>query len=267
MLPAEGESSPFGLIQGIPVHPLVVHAAVVFVPVAALGLLLMAVWPKFGARYGWVVWGLALVATVSSFVAKESGEQLEDLVGEPGFEHAEWGDRMPLIAGVLFLAALALWFVQRSYVKRENAGKALVVIFGLVAAVVAVFNLYWIVQVGHTGAESVWKGEVSSQGSGSETGDGDEAAGTSAAPTTSTSAAATAYTAAEVAKHSTAADCWTSVNGMVYDVTNWEDQHPGGATRILNLCGTDGSSAFDGQHEGQPKPEDMLATYQIGTLG
>lgn len=154
LLAAEG---PFSVIGGIPVHPLVVHAAVVFVPLAAIGLLVMAVWPRFGARYGWIVWGLALVATGASFVAKESGEALEDIVGEPGFDHAAWGDRMPLIAGVLFLAALILWLVQRS-----SAGKALVVIAGVLAAVVAVFNLYWIVEVGHSGAKSVWQEDVAS---------------------------------------------------------------------------------------------------------
>ena len=98
--------------------------------------------------------GLALIATGASFVAKESGEQLEDIVGEPDFDHAEWGYEMPLIAGVLFLAALALWFVQRSYVKRENGGKALVVIVGILAAVVAAANLYWIFQVGVTPVRS-----------------------------------------------------------------------------------------------------------------
>ncbi len=157
LLAAEG---PFSIIGGVPVHPLVVHAAVVFVPLAAIGLLVMAVWRSFGARFGWIVWGLALVATGASFVAKESGEGLEELVGEPGFDHATWGDRMPLLAGVLFVAALALWLVQRS-----SAGKGLVVVAGLVAAVVALVNLYWIVQVGHSGAESVWKGEVSSEAS------------------------------------------------------------------------------------------------------
>ena len=71
---------------------------------------------------------------------------------------------------------------------------------------------------------------------------------------------------AEVATHNSAGDCWTSINGKVYDVTDWEDKHPGGAERIIALCGTDGSSAFDDQHAGEPKPEDMLAEYQIGVL-
>ena len=52
----------------------------------------------------------------------------------------------------------------------------------------------------------------------------------------------------------------------VYDLTDWEDKHPGGAERIIALCGTDGSSAFDDQHSGEPEPEDMLAEYKIGVL-
>lgn len=157
----DGGSGPFALVQGIPVHPLVVHAAVVFVPLAALGLLLMAVWPKLGARFGWVVTLAAFIALGASWVAKESGEQLENLVGEPGYDHAEWGDRMPLFAGALFVACLVLWLVQRSWAKRDGGGKALLVVFGILGALVAAVNLYWIIQVGHSGAESVWKGEVS----------------------------------------------------------------------------------------------------------
>jgi cytochrome b involved in lipid metabolism len=35
------------------------------------------------------------------------------------------------------------------------------------------------------------------------------------------------FTAAEVAKHNTADDCWIIVNGMVFDVTKFLAQHPG----------------------------------------
>jgi len=33
------------------------------------------------------------------------------------------------------------------------------------------------------------------------------------------------------------------------------------------LCGIDGTSLFDGQHEGEPKPEQILAGYEVGVLG
>jgi cytochrome b involved in lipid metabolism len=85
------------------------------------------------------------------------------------------------------------------------------------------------------------------------------------APTTST-APKTSFTLSEVAKHSTQTDCWTTINGSIYDVTSWINQHPGGAGAIISLCGIDGSSAFNGQHGGQARPATELASFKIGTL-
>ena len=42
-------------VAGLPVHPLVVHAAVVLLPLAALGAILMAVWRSFSRRFGVIV--------------------------------------------------------------------------------------------------------------------------------------------------------------------------------------------------------------------
>jgi len=36
------------------------------------------------------------------------------------------------------------------------------------------------------------------------------------------------YTAAEVATHASATDCWVIVRGGVYDVTSFVPKHPGG---------------------------------------
>src|SRR4051812_33182532 len=63
----------------------------------------------------------------------------------------------------------------------------------------------------------------------------------------STASAGQTYTLADVSKHKDASSCWTAINGGVYDVTSWIDQHPGGRDAILSLCGKDGSSAFNGQ--------------------
>ena len=83
--------------------------------------------------------------------------------------------------------------------------------------------------------------------------------------TTPTSTAQT-YTLADVTKHATQADCWTTVNGSVYNVTSWIAKHPGGAQAIIGLCGIDGSDAFNGQHGGQRRPANELASFKIGTL-
>ncbi len=84
--------------------------------------------------------------------------------------------------------------------------------------------------------------------------------------TTSTTTPAGTFTLAQVATHSTDADCYAAINGNVYDLTAWINKHPGGDRRILSICGKDGSSAFNGEHGGQPKPEQILAGFEVGTL-
>lgn len=78
--------------------------------------------------------------------------------------------------------------------------------------------------------------------------------------------AMTSYSMADVATHKDGTSCWTTVNGGVYDVTSWINQHPGGSEAILSLCGKDGSGAFTDQHGGQMQPEQELASFKIGVL-
>ncbi|MDQ5949420.1 MAG: hypothetical protein QG589_546 [Patescibacteria group bacterium] len=74
------------------------------------------------------------------------------------------------------------------------------------------------------------------------------------------------FTLAEVAQHGTSASCYTIVQGTVYDVTTWIAQHPGGEKAILGMCGKDATSAFVKKHGGQPKPEEELKNFKIGTF-
>ena len=73
-------------------------------------------------------------------------------------------------------------------------------------------------------------------------------------------------TAAEVAKHNTRQDCYIIVRSSVFNVTSYIDRHPAGPDAIIPLCGKDATSAFNNQHGGQPKPENMLASLKIGDL-
>lgn len=83
----------------------------------------------------------------------------------------------------------------------------------------------------------------------------------SPAPITSTM-----YTMAEVAAANTAQKCWTTIDGNVYDLTTWIDQHPGGKANIMKLCGIDGAKEFKAQHGTQRKPAQELAGLLIGVL-
>ena len=164
VLAAESEG-PFDLINGLPVHPLVVHAAVVMVPLAALGLIAMAIWPRFSRRYGWLVVGASVVAAGASFVAKESGEAMADRLAEPGFDHEELGELMPAFAAALMLAVIVLWLIDRRTPEGGPAPRrGLRMVVAIVAVIVAVAALVWVVRVGDSGAKSVWSGRVVASG-------------------------------------------------------------------------------------------------------
>ena len=64
-------------VFGVPLHPLVNHAAVVLVPLAVLGTLLITVVPRWRTVYGWLVVALAAVAFATVPVVTRSGRNLE----------------------------------------------------------------------------------------------------------------------------------------------------------------------------------------------
>lgn len=74
------------------------------------------------------------------------------------------------------------------------------------------------------------------------------------------------FTAAEVAEHSTEADCWSIVDGKVYDLTAYVAKHPHGGADIVSMCGIDATGLYDEHHGGKPGPANILKSYLIGTL-
>jgi cytochrome b involved in lipid metabolism len=74
------------------------------------------------------------------------------------------------------------------------------------------------------------------------------------------------YTLADIATHNSESDCWSTINGGVYNLTTWIPRHPGGKQAIEGLCGKDGSAAFNAQHGSAPQQAAVLATLKIGTL-
>ena len=70
----------------------------------------------------------------------------------------------------------------------------------------------------------------------------------------------------EVKKHNSADDCWSIIDGNVYDLTNWVNSHPGGSSRITSICGKDGSSNFLGQHSNSNSAKSQLTRFELGKL-
>lgn len=248
------ESGVFGSVAGLPVHPLVVHAAVVLLPLSAAALIALVFVPRWRKAFGWLTMAGLAVGTVAAYVAKESGEALAAEIGLPA-DHARWGDLLPVVAAMLFVAASAWFWLQRR-ASETSTRSVSVLVTGIASVILATASIVLTVVVGHSGAQAVWAGEVSSEPAASPSASG---------PATAAAAAAT-YSLAQVTEHATAADCWTAISGTVYDLTDWEGRHPGGQQPIVGLCGTDGTAAFLAQHDSQKEPAQDLAEFAIGTL-
>lgn len=154
-------------LAGLPAHPLVVHAAVVLVPLAALGTVVIALWPAARRRIGWIVVGLAVVGLIASWVAKESGESLEERVDEDEAveEHAEMGDEFPLYAFLLAATSGGVMVVDHLRRRREDdpgpGGTGWVRPAAIGMSVLAVgasaLGTYKVIEVGHSGAKATWE--------------------------------------------------------------------------------------------------------------
>lgn len=148
----------FDLVDGLPLHPLVVHAIVVLLPLTTLGTIAIAVRPRWRQPYGPLVVTAALIVTVLCPVATSSGEQLEQRVGDPG-RHADLGGQLIWFALPLLVLSTALVLLARR-AARESGPSGLparlvtiVAVLAVVAGGAAGFQVY---RVGESGARAVW---------------------------------------------------------------------------------------------------------------
>jgi hypothetical protein len=183
------------VINGLPAHVLLVHAVVVLVPLAALLLVLSALWPAARRRLGIITPVTALVAVAVIPPTTHAGEWLIRRV-DPNptlHTHAALADTLLPWAAGMFVVAAALWvlFAQPHRLTRRPAAverKALVgagaageeatepsaaaarvpgwlpaarVVAVVLAVVVSVGSVVDVYLIGDSGAKSAWTGGFS----------------------------------------------------------------------------------------------------------
>lgn len=140
-------------INGLPLHPLVVHAAVIFGPIAALAALAFLV-PRWRLKLRWPMVGLAVVATLSIVAAYLTGdnflEHRPELRASPQVETHEERAGQLLWVTIAFgvIAVAAGWFATRS--------GALRIVLDVLLGVAAVALLVLVFLTGEAGARAVW---------------------------------------------------------------------------------------------------------------
>jgi hypothetical protein len=242
----------FDVVGGLPLHPLVIHSVLVLVPLTALGLVIAVVNTAFRKRFAVALVVLLGVAVPLAFVSKESGIALSQRIGITE-NHQTLGGTYPVWVAVLFGVAVAWLLVSR------RAGRVLLTkLLGVLLAGLSVVVTVLTFLVGHSGAEATWGDTIPVAEQPIEI--------ESAAPDTEVVDPAV-FSAEDVAQHATAEDCWTIVDGNVYDVTPFVSRHPGGLAAISQICGVDGTELFSGKHGSDSAPNSQLESLKIGTLG
>lgn len=155
-------------VFGLPAHPLLVHGAVVLVPLAALALIAVG-WNRAWRRpYYLPIMLMAIAGAGATLLAKQTGESLAESVRRAGRhvgDHPEQGDTAFVFAGLLAMACAALWLYD-AYGEDIRARLGLTDRFRLpvdenlalyvVTVPVAVLAIVTMIIAGHSGATLVW---------------------------------------------------------------------------------------------------------------
>lgn len=166
----------------LPAHPLLVHFPVVAIPVVALLGIWIALSPSARKQYGVVVLIAAVITFIATFLAVESGKALADAfqLGDENIgTHKSLGELLRVFVFVLTICIAGVVFLgDRTYEKRQAAvdaqadagsetetasappSTALTTVMRVGAVVFGLLSIVWVIRTGHSGAESVWDGQL-----------------------------------------------------------------------------------------------------------
>jgi uncharacterized membrane protein len=153
----------FDTILGLPIHALVVHVVVVLVPLGALGVIAMAVYPPWRKRFGLAVLAILTAGLVSVPVATRSGEKLKERLHASGVtakqieHHENMGKLVIYPTAALWILALVLVLLDH----RRRSGRPVMVI-AVLSVLAAAAAAAQVTITGHLGSTAVWSCTIGS---------------------------------------------------------------------------------------------------------
>lgn len=162
---------------GLPAHPLVVHAAVVLLPLAAVATVVCAALPRYRRHFAPVVLVLALAATVAVGLAQGSGEELEHRVRETELveDHTSEGETvLPWAIGVSVAAAAVALTPLLTRRRPDLPARTVTSVLLAVSVIAGIGATYTVIDVGHSGAKATWNDVSERDAGGGEVVDDDD---------------------------------------------------------------------------------------------
>ncbi len=148
-------------ILGLPLHPLIVHATVVIVPLAALGAIVISLLKWARLRYSELVLVAAIAAPILTYVTQEAGEDLSKTFTQPSAalqRHEALGGTLLWWTVGLLVGVVLVYIGQRLVTREHPRGRLMLIIGSVLSIVFGVVTIVQVVRIGHAGATAVWGG-------------------------------------------------------------------------------------------------------------
>jgi|tagenome__1003787_1003787.scaffolds.fasta_scaffold20665607_1 hypothetical protein len=146
-------------IFGLPLHPLILHATVVLVPVAALGGIAIAVLKWARLRYGSLVVVAAFGAAVTTYITQLAGVAFQKQFPNPTpamKRHFAIGGHLFWWVVGLFVATAIVMLGQRLSDRNDRRGRIALMVGGALTVGFAVVCIVQVTLIGHAGAIAAW---------------------------------------------------------------------------------------------------------------
>jgi len=160
-------------ISGLPAHVLLVHLVLAAVPVAAIVLIVTALWPAARRRLGIITPLIALGALLTVPVTTHAGHWLQARVAMTPLirKHVNLGKWVLPWMVALFVVAVLVWVWDRSgraSADRSRRGSRLhgtigKVVVAVLTIAVSVGAVQQVVRTGEAGSRALWTGNFSAQ--------------------------------------------------------------------------------------------------------